>query len=360
MKILFLGDVVPGGVLPYLDYSPLSLEIMGHINNHDLRVATLETPLGDDLPFDSTKMGGRSNIIYSPTSTGTLLLNMGINVVSLANNHIFDLGFEGFLSTKSILKEQGILFTGAGKNIEEALQPVIIDNCNSKIAIIAACSCDMNQVGYVPVATENSFGVAPLDMNRICYHIRQLKKTCDFVVVLPHWGKEYSNFPLKESISLAKTMIKAGADLIIGSHTHSPQPKMIYQGKEIYYSLGNGLFPDFYINTPRPIWYPDSEQTDLKKIPITYDYPFPVTSPLRRVWRDFSRIGMAVSATFEKKKISTSSIFSFLNEKNVLTIKQQRRMKYKLDLIRCFMKLPIYDEGKNYLRYHSLIKRILI
>ena len=355
MNILFLGDIVTGGVLPFKDKTPISMDFARFLEKFDLRIATLETALGDDIPFDQVKMQGRGNIIYSPLNSAGLLTEMGINVVSLANNHVFDLGIEGFRSTIQYLHKHNILFTGAGKNINEAYKPIIIRHQDFTIAIIAACSYDASQVAYVPVATDTQYGIAPLDENYIYKHITELKKTHKYVIVLPHWGKEYTAFPLKESVRIAKKMINCGADLIVGSHTHMVQPKTKINGTEIYFSLGNGLFPDFYINTPRPIWYPDKNHTDLDSIPVTYNYPFPVTQPLRRNWTESSRIGLAVDAQIDSTSLSSCGRFTYLTKDNILTLKDSRFPTIKLSIIGHFALSPFYDGGKLL----ALIKRII-
>ena len=96
-----------------------------------------------------------------------------------------------------------------------------------------------------------------------------------------------------------KMMIDAGADLIIGSHAHIVQPSIRYKKKHIFYGLGNFLFPDFYMYPPRPIWYP-SVVGDNHSMNITYDYPFPIKNPLKRVWREASRVGLMVEVVISK------------------------------------------------------------
>ncbi|MBD5208433.1 MAG: CapA family protein [Bacteroidales bacterium] len=345
MKVVFLGDVMPGGVLPYIDSFPIDKDVMAILSDSDLRIATLECAIGDNLTFDPEKMSGRGNIIYSPTDSADLICKMNLNVVSLANNHIFDLGLEGFESTLAFLRKNNILFTGAGRNISEATKPVIIEKGDVKIAIIAACSYDYSQVAYVPIASENGYGVASLDEKRICSQISDLKRECDYVVVLPHWGIEYSYYPLKESVKMAKKMINSGADLIVGSHTHLRQPTVAYKDKSIFFSLGNGLFPDFFVNAPRPIWYPDKTKVDVWKIPCTRDYPFPVLSPLRRVWKTESRIGLILTSEINKQSIKNKYKLLFLTEDNYLTLLNRRFIGLKLYLLGKFSLSPFYDEG---------------
>jgi len=352
MHISFVGDIVPGGVLPYLNQTPVSPDIGNILRAADLRVGTLESAIGNDFAFDKVKMHGRMNIIYSRDEDIDILVKLGINVVSLANNHIFDLGFDGFENTLLRLQEKGILYCGAGSNIEEASTPAVVRIDNKSIAFLGCCDCHENQVAYVPVATENSYGVNPLYAETITAQIKKYKAIYDYVAVLVHWGIEYSCFPMKQSKYLAYAMAESGADIIIGSHTHRLQPFFKYRNTPIYFSLGNFLFPDFYINVPRPIWYPDPND-DLSAIEETFDYPYPVTKPMKRVWKSFSREGMIVDVSLNQKTIRTKEYKTILSRDNNL-IKSHDDFS-QLKVIAWLIRLPWYN-GKSYIL--SFVRRI--
>lgn len=98
----------------------VSAEIQSYLSKFEYRIATLEAAIGDNYPFDAEKMNGRKNIIYSKNADIQKMIELNINIVSLANNHIFDLGLDGFKNTISLLDKYNILYCGAGLNIVEA------------------------------------------------------------------------------------------------------------------------------------------------------------------------------------------------------------------------------------------------
>ena len=136
LKLLFVGDIMPGGVLHYQDLFYTD-GIKQFMQKFDLRIGTLEVAIGDNIPFDKEKMKGRMNIIYCKNSDAQKLLDLDINIVSLANNHIFDLGIEGLENTKQILSENNIKYCGAGKNIKEASEPIIMNYNGKRIVFLA-------------------------------------------------------------------------------------------------------------------------------------------------------------------------------------------------------------------------------
>lgn len=358
MNLLFWGDIMPGGILPYVGIDPLTQSIIDKISGADFVIGTLECAIGDNLPYDSVKMAGRGNIIYAPTTAAELLVKMRFSVVSLANNHIFDLGKDGLISTIELLKKKNIQFTGAGLNIEEALRPAVVEKNGVTVAFIGGCTYDSKQVAHVPVATKDSFGIAPLEGDEILSQIRNCKRKYDYVVLLAHWGKEYTYFPLKSSISLSKSLIDAGADLIIGSHPHMVQPKVVIKGKDVFFSLGNGLFPDFLMNVPRPIWYPNPSEITLSSIPVTNDYPYPVTEPLLRKWPKDSRLGMLVTTVLSTSTLRSDMEFIELGDDNSLRLRKGGCINMKLKAVGTFLRSSFYDEGLLVRRIRSVLGRI--
>lgn len=318
-SILFCGDIMPGGVLPY-QQRYVSTSVLNYLSSTDIRIGTLEAAIGDDFPYDTVKMADRCNIIYARKQDFWRVKDLDINVVSLANNHVFDLGYEGFLNTIKVLEENNVRYCGAGRNVEEASRPVVVTLSGKTIAIYACCMYGSKYIGYVPIASRNSYGVNPLDIDRVVRDIQSAVKKYDKVIVMPHWGKEYTPCPLEECVNMAYRMIDAGADAVIGSHTHSVQPVIKYRGKVIAFSLGNFLFPDFYMEPPRPIWYPDS-LASVEQVESVIGYPFPIEKPLKQVWHPNARVGLTIKLTFdEKKKMNYKKLYTSLGKNNVLGI----------------------------------------
>ena len=301
MKVLFLGDIMPGGVLPYRVHY-INNQLLDWMCSFELRIGTLECAVGDNLPMDPVKMAGRQNIIFCRPKDADKLNEMKIDVVSLANNHVYDLGKEGLASTMSWLDAHGIKHCGAGMNIAEASAPVVVEIDGKKLGFYACCEYGSAYIGHLQIATETEPGVNALDLERVVEDIKRLKSQCDYVFVLPHWGQEYQYLPTPKNVFEAKAMIEAGADGVFASHPHQIQPWIRHKDRPIAFSMGNYLFPDFFMAPPRPIFYPEGD-VDESSMPRFYGYPKKVDVPTVQVWRHLSRIGMAVSCTINDSDI---------------------------------------------------------
>lgn len=315
MNLFFCGDIMPGGVLPYQnDY--ITSDLFEYMRGFDFRIGTLEAAIGTNMPYDPMKMAGRQNIVYARNEDFFRVKEMGFDVVSLANNHVWDLGEEGLKNTIKILNENCIKYCGAGMNLQEASKPAVIEKNGLTVAIYAYCMYGSKYLGYIELAGENKAGINPLDIDRVVSDIKKGKQIYDKVVVLPHWGREYRYDPLPECVSMAKQMIDAGADAVLGSHTHQLQPFVKYKGKPICYSMGNFLFPDFYMYPPRPIWYPDSVEK-LKGVKDVVGYPYPIEEPIRQVWNSVSRYGCVINISFQQRKMNSEIKYVRSSQNNI-------------------------------------------
>ena len=161
----------------------------------------------------------------------------GFNVASLANNHTLDFGRKGLLDTIRALKRAGIAPCGAGRNLEEALSPVIVERKGLRVAFL--CFCD-----FPPplVFDPEKPCVAPARPDLIRRAVREAKGKADIVVCSFHWGIEYAGWRSGRQRELAVCAIEAGARLVLGHHPHVLQPLLRYKGVYIAYSLGNFVF----------------------------------------------------------------------------------------------------------------------
>ena len=183
---------------------------------------------------------------------------MGIDLVTLANNHVFDFGEEAFMDTIDILKEHKIPYIGAGKNIDEAMRPYYFIINGYKIAFVNATRAEKNVL--TPEATENSPGVFRCyDTTNLKKVIQEAKSESDYVIVLVHYGREDSHLLEVEQVSSSKEYIDSGADVIIGTHAHVLQGIEFYKDKPIFYNLGDFIFND------------EDKETGLLKIELAND-----------------------------------------------------------------------------------------
>lgn len=170
----------------------------------------------------------------------SMLVEMGVDAVSLANNHALDFGTDALLDTCDTLDGAGILRTGAGKDLNEAKRAVEVEIQGQKIAIIGATR-------VIPVAEWATHGdnpgmLAAYDPAILLEEIKALNETNDHVIVFVHWGIERAEHPEEYQRNLGRQFIDAGADIVIGSHPHVLQGVEYYNNKPIVYSLGNFVF----------------------------------------------------------------------------------------------------------------------
>ena len=346
-KLAFIGDIMPGGVHNKTDNKFISEELLCVLKGHDLRIGTLECAIGDNFEFDPEKMRRKQDIVYAENRDLERLATLGVNVVSLANNHSYDLGHDGLLNTLKQLDNLNILHCGAGANLEEASKPAVVEINGKKYAFLAFCDNKNYSVGYVPFAAKDKSGINPLFPEEYAISlVKKYKAIYDYVYILPHWGVEHSWFPRYYVISLTRKLIDAGADGVMGSHPHRLQPVYKYKGRYSCFSLGNFLFFDRYINRPRPTYYPP-KGCDTSNYPITDQYPY-VAEPTLKIWKYLGRIGMILSISqIDNGEEKIEKTITFLSKKNELIKLSQNievKINNKLSYIQCIITylLPLY------------------
>lgn len=178
----------------------------------------------------------------------TMLQEMGVDIAGLANNHVYDYGAEAMEDTLDTLRQAGISYVGAGRNLEEAMTPIYREVDGKIIAYVAASRAEKYKM--TPQATESEAGILRCyDTELFLEEIRQARKQADYVIALVHWGTEYSTELEEVQMSTGRDYIDAGADIVIGAHPHCLQGMEYYQGKPIIYSLGNFWFNNKSLNT---------------------------------------------------------------------------------------------------------------
>ena len=216
----------------------LSKEILDRFHEADISVINHEYPA-------STRGKALERKLYTfraAPERELILQQMSIDVVSLANNHIFDYGEDAFYDTLESLKQLGIPYVGAGENIAEAARPVFFVAGGIKIGFVAANRSEVNI--RTPEAGENSPGVVRMyDTEMMNEIIRDASRQCDYLIAYVHWGTEGSQYYEPYQKDIAQEFFDSGADAIIGSHPHVLQGMEFVDGKPLIYSLG-----DFWFN----------------------------------------------------------------------------------------------------------------
>lgn len=169
---------------------------------------------------------------------------MGVDIVSIANNHAYDYGEQGFLDTMETLSVANIPYVGGGKNLEDASHNIVYFVVNGiKIGYIAATQVERQTPIFTQPATEDGAGVIRcFEPEMVNAMIEEAESNCDFVIVYPHWGTELVKEVQEDQQALAYSFIDKGADAVIGGHPHCLQGVEYYKDVPIFYSLSNFNF----------------------------------------------------------------------------------------------------------------------
>ncbi|MEY8391736.1 CapA family protein [Lachnospiraceae bacterium] len=197
------------------------------------------------------------------------VMQMGADIVSLANNHVWDYGEEALLDTLETVETAQIPYVGAGRNIQDAMKPVYFIANGRKIAIVSATQIERS-LNYTKEATDETAGVLKtLNPDKFVSVIEQAKSQSDYVIAFVHWGTENTKYYDRGQVELGHAFIDAGADVIIGGHTHCLQGFDYYKGKPVIYSLGNFWFNNKTTDTgmSQVVIHTDSGEIEFRFLP---------------------------------------------------------------------------------------------
>lgn len=230
-KILIGGDFV---LTDTVNHNPIiSTSIQSFFKEFDIKVLNFEAPY-TTINSSIYKIGSvlKQNIEYTPQ----ILKCLGIDVLTLANNHILDYGEMGVKDTLKFCKLNNIKTVGAGMNLKEAQQTVYLNSKAGRIAIVNFAENEWNS------ATSKSAGSHPMNIIDNVGKLKEAKDEADFVFLIIHGGHEYYNLPSPRIQKQYRFYADNGADIIIAHHPHCIGGSEIYKGVPIYYSLGNFIF----------------------------------------------------------------------------------------------------------------------
>ena len=180
----------------------------------------------------------KTSLFRAATKDSAVLTELSVDVVSLANNHSFDYSYDGLKDTLNTLDSIKIAHVGAGLEEVEATKPYYVEIGGKRIAFTAAMRSEV--YAETPAATQTEAGVAKMyDLESYLETIRTAKENADIVVAYAHWGVENTIWLESEQLDGARAMIDAGADIVVGAHSHTLQTVEVYRGKPIFYGLGD-------------------------------------------------------------------------------------------------------------------------
>jgi len=254
--LLFTGVIVPARCVqatidekgdPDYPYD----QVRNLLTRADLSIGVLNATLSDQVEHSGCNwsyqmVGGASNADAAARA--------GFDLMSVATNHIKDCGLMkswcnyAFFDTLENLERVGIKTIGAGKDLETAVQPAFFTINGVRFGFVALGDSKMTEEVF---ATETNPGIAFLDKENIQKAITLARQNADIVIALPHWGPEASSKPNAIQLRQARQLVEAGADLVVGSHTHVVQAIQVIDDVPVFYGLGNFIFDQ---------WYPEYRQ----------------------------------------------------------------------------------------------------
>ena len=252
-KISIVGDVSLADnwyIMPEYDsrgkgiYGILSEETVDLMNKSDLMIVNSEFTVSSR----GEAMKGKQYTFRANPTRLSIYNEMGVDLVTLANNHVYDFGKDAFLDMLDEYDKIKMPRIGAGHNLEEAMKPYYFIINGYKVAFLNGTRAE--KYILTPGATETDEGVFRCyDPTNMINQIKNIRQQSDYIIVIMHYGKEGYHELEKEQIESSKQYIEAGADVIVGHHAHTLQGIEIYNDKPIIYNLGNFIFSEETLDT---------------------------------------------------------------------------------------------------------------
>lgn len=312
MKVCFTGDVFLGG-----DISKKSCEGLVNVavfNNADKRIINLEHPISDTLFIEDKPT------LYADSSAVYQLKELKIDAVNLAHNHIQDKGLTAIGETAWQLDNVKIGHFGAGVDITAAEAPYWLTD---DVAILGYCEFDKPYLRQIAVADVDRPGINPLRLKKIKHDLDKLSVGKKAILYF-HWGMEHVWLPPVEDIRLAKELLEDDRVItIIGMHPHRVQGIIKHSGKKAYMSLGNFIFPNFYIQPPSQLFYPSASEKN--KIKHTTRQYHPVFEPTYKKWRWTNRVSLVLEFCIENREINHTYV---IQNDEAPTVKELRGISF--------------------------------
>lgn len=282
LRFAAVGDVMLGGSaapeMAKLGYAHPFAEVSDVLHNAQIVFANLEGPLTD---VGEAEVDKRYVFRSPPAKVASALAAAGINVVSLANNHILDYGVEGLKSTLTALAATGIRHAGAGMDLRQARQPAIVEAGGHTVALLAYSLTFPESFWAGAERPGAAFG----HERYVRADVSSARERADIVVVSFHWGREATTELRDYQPRLAHAAIDAGATVVLGHHPHILQGIERYKHGIIFYSLGNFAFGSYSRLAQRSViaelYFENTKLTQVHLIPLNVNNVEVVFQPRR-------------------------------------------------------------------------------
>lgn len=242
ISILVIGDINTAGLTgEYMTKSgatPFQF-VESELRSYDITIANLESNISEEGV--GYPQPGKAFTFRGPVNTLDFMTYAGIDAVTLANNHTMDFTADALVRMMDLLDQKSIIHFGGGKTIDQAFEPKYITRKGITVGLIS-----VNEIETYYTSVRNGLaGTAYFDSARLENAIRQADLIADVVIVMPHWGEEHNPLFNQSQQQWGRSFIDWGADMVIGNHPHIIQGSEIYNGKYIFYSLGNFIASGF-------------------------------------------------------------------------------------------------------------------
>lgn len=242
--LLFTGIIVPARCVQAAidaigDPDFIYDDVREVITHADLSVGTLNATISDYPPHTGCVP---TYVLVGGSENADAMARTGFDVMSVATNHIKNCGLgncgdRAFFDTLDNLRRVGIIPVGAGNNLAEAMQPVVVTVNGVRFGIVS-----LGHIEPMAFASDDTPGIAVLNDENLRAAIAAARQVSDVVIAMPHWGPEDTAAPGWWQMNLAKVAVEAGADLVVGNHTHVIQAVQEIDGVTVFYGLGNFVF----------------------------------------------------------------------------------------------------------------------
>ncbi len=208
-------------------------DLLPLLRRADLAVVNVEAALGS--AGEPIQKAGPN--LRGPAEAVAGLSAVPFHVATLANNHTFDYGSEGFRETRDLLHDAGLRTVGAALSREEAEAPLTVEVAGTRVALVPFCEGE-----DATAARDDRPGTAGWDVESVCRRVRAIRDEADVVLVIPHAGREHAPLPPPYVVEAYRRVADAGADAVVAHHPHVPQPVELRGPTPIVYSTGNFAF----------------------------------------------------------------------------------------------------------------------
>jgi poly-gamma-glutamate synthesis protein (capsule biosynthesis protein) len=275
---LFTGVIVPARCVQAAidtsgDSDYLYDEVREIINQADLAIGTLNATISDYPPRTGCVP---TFVLVGGSENADAMQRAGFDMMSVATNHIKNCGLSNcgdraFFDTLDNLRRVGITPIGAGENLQQAMEPVVVEVNGVRYGFVSLGQLEPNTF-----AAENKPGIAVLNEDNLRSAISTAREVADVVILMPHWGPEDVPQPNYSQRDLAQLAVEAGVDLVVGNHTHVVQAIQEIDGVMVFYGLGNFVFDQNWARDHQQgvillVSFQGTEMVDYQLIPTHVD-----------------------------------------------------------------------------------------